>query len=177
VLLQVADNDGDTGTSVSDPVVVYDPLGGFVTGGGWIGSPPGAYAPDPSLEGRASFGFVAKYKKGRSEPAGTTEFQFRTADLNFYSDSYDWLVVAGHKAMFKGTGSINDQGSYGFLLSAVDAKLTPSTDTDLFRIKIWVRDSGDAVVYDNQVACSVMDEGADLCTAIGGGNIVIHKVK
>ena len=26
-------------------VVVYDPSAGFVTGGGWIVSPPGAYQP------------------------------------------------------------------------------------------------------------------------------------
>lgn len=43
---------------------VYDPDGGFVTGGGWIYSPPSSLSLDPSAEGRASFGFVAKYKKG-----------------------------------------------------------------------------------------------------------------
>jgi hypothetical protein len=42
-------------------VVVYDPSGGFVTGGGWIDSPPGAYVPDPTLVGKANFGFNSKY--------------------------------------------------------------------------------------------------------------------
>ena len=41
--------------------VVYDPSAGFVTGGGWIDSPEGAYIPDPSLTGKANFGFVSKY--------------------------------------------------------------------------------------------------------------------
>jgi hypothetical protein len=29
--------------------VIYDPSGGFVTGGGWINSPLNAYAADPTL--------------------------------------------------------------------------------------------------------------------------------
>lgn len=71
----------------------------------------------------------------------------------------------------------NGAGDYGFLLSAIDADLTPSTDVDRFRIKIWEKDNGDAVVYDNQVACPETGEDADPCTEIGGGSIVIHKGK
>jgi hypothetical protein len=39
-------------------LVVYDPSAGFVTGGGWINSPAGAFV-DPTLTGKASFGFVS----------------------------------------------------------------------------------------------------------------------
>ena len=46
---------------------------------------------------------------------------------------------------------------------------------DLFRIKIWDVEDGDAVVYDNQVACSEVADDAEPCTEIGGGSIVIHK--
>jgi hypothetical protein len=155
-------------------VAVYDPSAGFVTGGGWIDSPEGAYAPDPSLTGKATFGFVSKYKKGAQTPEGQTEFVFKVADLNFHSTSYDWLVVAGAKAKFKGTGTINSVGNYGFMLSAIDAELTPSTDVDLFRIKIWDKDNGDAIVYDNQMDAT---DDADPTTAIGGGSIVIHTKK
>ncbi|MDX1520570.1 MAG: PKD domain-containing protein, partial [Anaerolineae bacterium] len=52
VALLVTDDDGGTGESFFQFVVVYDPNGGFVTGGGWIDSPPGAYAADPSLTGK-----------------------------------------------------------------------------------------------------------------------------
>jgi hypothetical protein len=45
-------------------VVIYDPSGGFVTGGRWINSPLGAYTPSPNLIGEASFGFNSKYKRG-----------------------------------------------------------------------------------------------------------------
>jgi hypothetical protein len=154
-------------------VVVFDAAGGFVTGGGWIDSPEGAYAPDPSLTGKATFGFVSKYQKGADAPTGQTEFQFHVADLNFRSSSYQWLVIAGPKAQFKGEGTINGAGAYGFMLSAVDADLTPSSDVDLFRIKIWDK-ATDSLVYDNMMG---KDENADPTTVIGGGSIVIHKGK
>src|SRR5207253_2291053 len=60
-----------------DFVVIYDPKGGFVTGGGWINSPAGAYAADASRTGRANFEFVSKYKQGATLPDGETEFQFQ----------------------------------------------------------------------------------------------------
>lgn len=50
--------------------------------------------------------------------------------------------------------------------------MTPSTDVDLFRIKIWDKDAGDQVVYDNEIGGS---HDADPTTSIGGGNIVVHK--
>jgi len=135
--------------------VVYDPAGGFVTGGGWIMSPEGAYTADPTLAGKATFGFVAKYKKGANVPDGNTEFQFKAGDLNFKSTSYEWLVVAGNKAQFKGEGTINGQGSYKFMIFADD------DSPDTFRIQIW--DDG-GTVYDN---------GSQ--HALGGGSIVVHK--
>ena len=56
---------------------VYDPNGNFVTGGGWIMSPDGAYKADESLTGKANFGFVSKYKKGSNQVDGKTDFQFK----------------------------------------------------------------------------------------------------
>jgi hypothetical protein len=53
-----------------------------------------------SLRGKANFGFVAKYKKGATVPDGNTQFQFKAGDLNFHSNSYEWLVVAGNKAQY-----------------------------------------------------------------------------
>jgi hypothetical protein len=158
-----------SGNTASQTVlfVMYDPDGGFVTGGGWINSPEGAYVPDPTLSGTASFGFVSKYKKGATEPTGNTEFVFKTADMNFHSSSYDWLVIAGDKAKYKGTGTINGEGEYKFILTATDA------DVDLFRIKIW--EEGDLIpIYDNKLGSD--DDGYD-GTEINGGNIVVHKAK
>ena len=177
VAITVTDNDGGASSSMFQFVVIYDPDGGFVTGGGWIDSPAGACqltAACSTLTGKAKFGFVSKYKKGATTPTGNTEFQFKAGDLNFHSASYDWLLIAGHQAKYKGSGTINGAGNYGFMLSAIDANLTPSTDVDLFRIKIWDKDNADFVVYDNQMAAA---EDDDPTTAIGGGSIVIHKAK
>ena len=126
------------------------------------------------LTGRANFGFVAKYKKGKTVPEGSTEFQFKTGDVNFHSNTYEWLVIAGHKAMYKGVGTINQAGNFGFMLKAIDEKLTPSTDVDKFNIKIWDKDNGDAVVYDNSLGATD-DEPAN--QEISGGQIVIHTKK
>jgi parallel beta-helix repeat protein len=147
-------------------LVAYDPTAGFVTGGGWFNSPEGAYAADPTLTGKATFGFVSRYKKGASVPQGNTEFQFKAGNLKFKSTSYQWLVVAGRKAMFKGVGKINDAGEYKFLISAIDN----NTVGDQLRVKIV--DLNEEVVYDN---LKDADENADPQTVIGGGEIKIHK--
>jgi len=76
------------------------------------------------LTGKATFGFVSKYIKGKVDPTGNTEFQFKAGDLNFKSTSYEWLVVAGARAQFKGLGTINGTGNYGFMLTAIDGQIS-----------------------------------------------------
>ena len=98
------DDEMDSGQSIFQFVIVFDPDGGFVSGGGWIDSPAGAYAADPTLTGKANFGFVSKDKKGQTMPSGNTEFQFKAGDINFHSNTYDWLIVAGARGQFKGVG-------------------------------------------------------------------------
>jgi len=180
VQLTVTDDDTGATTRIAESyVVVYDPNGGFVTGGGWVDSPAGAYIADPALTGKATFGFVSKYLKGTTVPFGQTEFQFKMADLNFHSESYEWLVVAGAKAMYKGMGTINDEGSFKFLLSAIDADVKSNDDwnVDRFRIRIWTEDDAgvETVVYDNGLGA---DDTTDIAmTEIDGGSIVVHKAK
>lgn len=176
VSVEVTDNTGRSAT-VSREVVAYDPAAGFVTGGGWIQSPPGAYKENMSLAGRANFGFVSKYQKGATRPSGNTQFQFHAANLNFHSDNYDWLVVAGARAQYKGVGTINGQGEYKFLLTAVDGAKLGGGTPDRFRIKIWHFDAqteSDVTVYDNQLD-SGAEGGNSEGTVIGGGSIVIHS--
>jgi len=129
----------------------------------WIGYPMIEYENcETNPTGKATFGFVSKYKKGASVPEGSTEFQFKAGNLNFHSTSYDWLVVTGSDyAKFKGTGTINGEGEYKFMIWAGD------DDPDTFRIKIWYENGGnEVIVYDNG-----MDQ------EIGGGSIVVHKAK
>lgn len=81
VTVTVTDDDGGATSSVSTKtIVVYGSGSGFVTGGGYIDSPSGAYTPanpnDDDGKGRANFGFVAKSGSG-STITGNTEFQLR----------------------------------------------------------------------------------------------------
>ena len=171
VKLTVKDLGNLTDTEIYQYVVVYDPNAGFVTGGGWITSPAGSYVANPSLSGKATFGFVSKYKKGQSTPDGNTEFQFHAAGMNFKSSVYEWLVIAGAKAQFKGSGTIDGAGNYGFMLMAIDGQLPGGGGADKFRIKIWDKNNGNAVVYDNQILAA---ETADPTTLLGGGSINIQ---
>ena len=171
VNLIVWDADSDSDTSVFRYVVIFDPNAGYVTGAGWIDSPEGAYTPDPSLVGKAKFGFVSKYKKGQLTPDGKTKFSFKTVDLKFQSTSYDWLVIDGAHAKYQGSGTINGDGNYGFMVTAIDGKVTGGGGIDKFRIKIWDKTTA-LVVYDNQLGDA--DDGI-ATDAIEAGSIVIHQ--
>jgi hypothetical protein len=175
VRVSVTDKDGGTGSATAaDFIVIYDPDGGFVTGGGWIDSPADACPTGSICEGatgKANFGFVSKYKKGATLPTGITEFNFKAGNLNFHSNEYDWLVVTGgNYARYKGTGTINgtiapNGTAYKFQIWAGDE--TSSGGEDTFRIKIWYEeDDVEIVIYDNG-----MDQ------EIGGGNIRVHNAK
>jgi hypothetical protein len=176
VAISLSDMCGESAGAVYQYAVVYDPDGGFVTGSGWIDSPPGAYTSNPALTGRAHFGFVSAYRKGNSTtPTGRTDFHFSVANFDFSSAEYEWLVVSGAKARFRGTGQVNGAGSYGFALTAWDGDAPGGGGVDKFRIKVWDQNQGDAVVYDNQIGCPNQGDNADPCTALGAGAIVIHK--
>lgn len=172
VSLTADDQDGGTATDTV-MLIVYDPSAGFVTGGGWINSPAGAYQADPTLAGKANFGFVSKYKKGANTPTGETEFQFQAASFRFHSASYQWLVVSGAKAQYKGAGTVNGVAGYSFLLTATDGQVTGGGGTDKFRIKVWETATGD-LVYDNVKGSPDTLTGANPQN-IGGGSVVIHK--
>ncbi|GAA4299926.1 hypothetical protein GCM10023183_09720 [Nibribacter koreensis] len=153
---------------------VYDPTGGFVTGGGWINSPVGALAGSEAV-GKANFGFVSKYKKGTNTVEGNTEFQFAAGSVNFKSSSHaaGTLVIAGSKATYKGTGFVNGGTDlHEFMVVATDGQVTGGGGSDKFRIKIWKK--GGPVVYDNEKGTA---ENAELSsnTILGGGSIVIHE--
>jgi hypothetical protein len=148
-------------------VVAYDPNGGFVTGAGSIESPLGAYARDPSASGKAIFQFVARYVHGAQTPTGATSFRFKAGDLDFASESLEWLVVnqGGTNAQFKGKGTINGKVApsgeyYDFMVWATD------DDPDTFRILItWEREPGVVhITYDNRMH-----------QPIASGNIRVHE--
>lgn len=164
VCVRATDAEDATSAPVCIDVAVYDPDGGFVTGGGWFDSPEGAYKENESVTGKATFGFVSKYQKGANEPKGNTQFRFNAAGLAFKSDEYDWLVVAGDTAQFKGKGSLKGRsGEYMFKVKATDGDPNGGASEDAFRIKL-VEKATDEVVYDT---------GAK--QPLGGGEIIVHE--
>ncbi|MBI4906938.1 MAG: SBBP repeat-containing protein [Acidobacteria bacterium] len=170
------DDDGGSASTVFAYVIVYDPSTGFVTGGGWIQSLAGAYIADPTLAGRANFGFVSRYQKGASTPTGQTEFHFQAGSFRFESTSYEWLVIAGARAQYKGSGNVNGVAGYGFLLTAIDGQINGGGGVDKFRIKVWRKATAttpETLVYDNVLGAPDTVDGANP-QAIGGGSITIH---
>lgn len=172
VSLRVTDNNflSATATTVNGLdalVVIYDPNGGWVNGGGWIDSPAGAFAQMPTLTSRANFGFVSQYRNGANVPTSNTQFKFDS--LNFQSTTDEWLVLSGNKALCKGAGTINGSGSYRFMLTIIDGDQPGGDGQDKFRIRIW--NENDGVIYDNQLNAA---DGSDPTAVLSGGNIAIH---
>ncbi|HVS13210.1 MAG TPA: hypothetical protein VMV46_04760 [Thermoanaerobaculia bacterium] len=163
----------DAAGNVSAPeciaLAVYDPAAGFVTGGGWIDSPAGAYNADPDAAGKASFGFVSRYHDGASTPDGQTQFRLREAGLTFHSEVYDTLVVSGAEARYGGSGRVNGNSGYGFRVTVVDGDLA-GDGIDRLRLVIWQTASG-TVVYDSQPGDA---DTSPATTPLGGGSITIH---
>jgi hypothetical protein len=150
----------------------------FVTGGGWIESPPGAYPTDPALAGQATFGLVARYRRGVALPVGRFQVHLAGARLQLHATTYVSLQIEGARATIWGLGTLREAGATGgrqarFLVSAIDGRLDGS-DLDRIRIKIWDPDDGNAVVYDSQPGAP---DGASPTTPLSGGSIVIHTEK
>ena len=155
-------------------VVIYNPAAGFVTGGGWIDSPEGAYPDNSLITGKANLGFNIRYPEGESIPSGQIQFNFKEADLKLHSTGYEWLVINGAKAIFKGEGTINGEGVYKFQVTVIDAEadLNDDFEEDCIRIKIWeVVGGNEVVIYDDTLG----DNSDYALTELGGGSIVIHE--
>ena len=174
-------------TEVFEFAIIYDPRGGlvtegFVTGAGWIESPPGAYtandASDPDITGKAHFNIAAKYRKGKSEPVSTTDFRIDNENFQFIGISHEWMVIEGNRARYKGVGTVNGGSEpYNFQVIALDADVPGSGDLqDGLRLKIWQdgADGSEFVVYDNGLGVD-SGTGSDGITFLGGGTVTIHK--
>jgi PKD repeat protein len=179
VMLRVTDDDGGSDTRTAESyVVVYDPSGRFVTGGGWFNSPASACAsilcPTFSGAGRVTFGFVSNQDKSGSAARGESEFNFRAGGMRFKSSAYESLQVAGSHAQYRGAGTVNDVGGYSFLITLTDGQSPGGGGVDKIRLKIW---NADGVVYDNQrnASGSSLPDDLERGTPLGGGSVVVHN--
>jgi hypothetical protein len=166
IRLTVRDKDGGSDTKVaSGPIVVYDPSGGRLTGGGWITSPAGAVAFAPTGAGKLTFSLSARYEPGSSVPSGKAELNLNVGKLEFRSTSFDWLVATETSAQLQGRGTLNGSGDYAFAVIVIGAQ-----STDAARVRIWNRASG-TIVYDNRPGAPFDENGV---TPLGGGSLQLH---
>lgn len=179
-------------------VPVYDPSAGFVTGGGWYNSEPGWFKDDLAAEGKASFGFVSKYKKGatvRFRKRNWVDFPLKNITVlhsvfvHFISllqtptGNTQFVFKAGnlnfHASTFewlvvtgsdyaKFKGSGTINGSGEYKFQIWAGDGDASGSSDTFRIRIWTEDS-------EGVETDVYDNGSDL--ALDGGKIQVHVPK
>ncbi|MCL5256869.1 MAG: PKD domain-containing protein [Chloroflexi bacterium] len=169
--LVLTDSDGASVTSPFCYVVVYSASKSYETGSGWIDSPAGAYTPDPSLSGKASFGFVSSHSQGASISSRTMQIRFSIGGLKFANTGGQCVWASGLKARYRGVGVINGTGSYSFVLSINDGQVAGRGGVDKLRLKIWDTVSG-KVVYDNQMGAP---NAADARQAIAGGDIMVRQ--
>ena len=166
IRLTVRDKDGGSDTKLSSaPIVVFDPAGGRLTGGGWVASPVGAVAFAPTAAGKLTFSLNARYEPGSSIPTGKAELNLTVGKLEFRSTSLDWLVATEASAQLQGRGTVNGNGDYAFSVVAMDGQSTGAV-----RIRIWHRTSG-TLLYDSRPGAPLDETGV---TALGGGSIQLH---
>ena len=153
-------------------IVIYDPNGGYTVGSGSFPSPKGAIPSKPDLEGNVVFGFQSNYFKGATNPKGETTLGFTVGDFEFNALNFDYLVVQGAKAQFKGSGKIiGDQSGYNFVMTVIDGALDGS-GVDKIRMKIYNKNTGE-IIYDNEPGISEAVDPtskADGIIEIGGAN-------
>ena len=77
--------------------------------------------------------------------------------------------VAGARAQYKGSGTVNGQAGYTFLLTAIDSEINGGGSQDAFRTKL-MKDG--VVVSDNKLGAT---DDSDAATVLGGGSIQIQS--
>jgi hypothetical protein len=171
--MNITDQNGVTGYANTNGdleaiVVVYDPNGGHTYGGGYFNSPAGALRSDPSVTGKASYGFAMNYFKNSTNPKGETQFEFKVGSFEFNALNFDYLVISNSMAQFKGTGKIvGGQSGIGFTMTVTDGQLD-GTGVDKIRMKIYNKNNG-SIIYDNQPGAS----DAALPTQVVGANSTV----
>jgi FtsP/CotA-like multicopper oxidase with cupredoxin domain len=169
----VTDDDGGVGGPITVVIVVFNP-DSKLTGGAHANSPAGALAANPLTVGLVQVNANPQYRMGATVPSGQAKFNFKSAGLDFTSGALEWLVVTGSKGQLRGSGTINNAGNYGFLLTVVDNGSGSTSPPDRLRMKIWDKSAGDAVVYDTTPG-GAEDIDVSPTLPIAGGNLTIHK--
>jgi hypothetical protein len=160
-------------------VVAYDPNGGYTYGGKKFKSPKGAMPSNPHVAGDMTYGFQTNYYKGATNPKGETWFILNNGDFEFNALNFEYLVVNGAKAQFKGLGKMVrngiEQSGIAFILTVIDGQLAGGDGTDKIRMKIYNKNTSE-VYYDNQPGASDADAPVTVVenNSAGDGVVVVN---
>ena len=155
----VSDEDGGASApALYRNVVVFDPEGAFVIGGGFYDVPGQG-------NNKAHFTVNVKFLHGQAAPSGGAKFWIPGERLDFESTTIEMLVAAGDRAQFWGTGTI-DGAAARFRVTVVDRGTAP----DAIRIELWNAD-GRTLIHDTQPGAA---QDAPLTTTIAGGKVHVH---
>jgi hypothetical protein len=98
------------------------------------------------------------------------QFWIPDLELSFESTDLEMLVVAGNRAQFWGTGTLNG-ATARFRITAVDGQMgAHNANADAVRVELW--DATGALIYDSQPGAA---QDAPVTQTIEGGNIQIHR--
>ncbi len=154
-------------------LVIYEPSGQFVTGGGHLTAPDGA---------RANFGFVARYNK-----KGAAKGQFVFITKTTYADQAALAIVKSNRLdalAFSGTeppitATLEGKASITIVATADDRTLFSQGDATF---SVTGVDAGGTSGGDDSLGLVVRDHEGALFeevppTALDGGNLVIHAAR
>src|SRR5262245_37304896 len=99
---------------------------------------------------------------------GRDPVRLQSGGLELPQHEYDWLVISGAKAQYKGSGTINDAGDFAFIVTAIDGHVSGGGGTDTLRMKIWDKQSNQ-VIYDNQLGAA---DNANPTTPVHGSVVL-----
>lgn len=114
---------------------------------GWINSEPGAFLPDPDVQGNLNFQMNLHNVNDPNSAKGVVKINFPAAKINFTGNKLGFLIIDENKIIVRGEGKITGKGNYGFLITAFDN----GASADLIKITLWDKLEGDKIVYDNLV--------------------------
>lgn len=147
------------------------PTAGHVNGGGSIELPAGTITAMPDYQGKATFAFSARQQEEEDKPQGKAVLSIPRKNFLFIGTASDWIHVGEDMAFLHGTGRLNREEGYSYLISVTDKGLGNRNEQDHFRMIIW--DPEGNVVFDNQRGSNTY---ARATKPIERGGIIIHRL-
>jgi hypothetical protein len=157
------------GTVVTTNTGGLNPTGGAgpviqASRSGWISVAPGYYRSNSEPGSQLKFDFKSK-PANLTEPPTQIPIEFRAGKMKFKASSSDCQKLSDSKVQFRGTGKVNGESGYNFILTVIDGQSLNGGGVDKFRIKIWNDKTGE-VVFDSQTGDS---DDAEPTTSVGSG--------